>query len=145
MGFGMQPIGPRLRLVAWRGATAVMLGLILTSMGLAADKSWNAGNGSWYTANNWTPLGVPVGNEFIRIGNLPGVQNSTVVLTSPGSGYDLLEISNGMTLDMNGGELVSFDDAFIAGAELAADRPACRRTEHARLSRRAACRGRRAF
>lgn len=100
------------------GVATVGLALALTVSVpvFAVAKSWDAGNGSWYTANNWSPNGVPLGNEDIRIGNLPGVQNSTVLLGAPGSGYGSLEISSGMTLDLNGGELVSFGDALIKDA-----------------------------
>lgn len=98
------------------GLALLGLALVPTGSAFAVTKSWNAGNGSWYTDGNWTPVGVPSGNEDIRIGNLPGVQNSTVVLSAPGSGYGSLEISSGMTLDINGGELVSFGDALIKDA-----------------------------
>lgn len=86
----------------------------------ADDFSWNAGNGSWYDANNWTPNGVPTLDATIRIGNLPGVQNSTVTLGGPGIGFDYLEITSGMTLDMAGGQLVgplvTDDSLVISGA-----------------------------
>ena len=123
------------------GWAAIVLVTMLVAPLRAVDKSWNTGDGSWYTASNWTPHGVPGVNDVIRIGNLPGVQNSTVSLTAPGAGYDFLEISGGMTLDMNGGELVSFEDAYITG-ELASDRPACARAKCARFPRRAARRSR---
>jgi hypothetical protein len=87
----------------------------MATPGLAVDKSWNGGNGSWGDPANWIPFGVPTNVDEIRIGNLPGVENSTVMMAPPGTGYGLLEVSDGMTLDMNGGELVSFDEATISG------------------------------
>lgn len=75
--------------------------------------SWNAGGGSWMTASNWTPNSVPGVSPLpytdVRIGNLPGVQNSTVLLNhlvaSGALSFDELHISSGMTLDTNGREI----------------------------------------
>lgn len=91
---------------------------MLAAVGLAAPAmadvwSWNTGNGSWMTASNWTPNNVPGINPLIytdvRIGNLPGVQNSTVLLNhlvaSGALPFDELHISSGMTLDTNGREI----------------------------------------
>ncbi len=104
------------RTIASRSALAALLSLGLSAPGLAVDKSWNAGDGDWDDAANWTPFGEPLSDDAIRIGDLPGVQNGTVMLTPPGSGYDFLEISSGMTLDMNNNELVSFGEAWVLGA-----------------------------
>ncbi len=97
---------------------APTLALLLASVGLATPAladvwSWNAGNGNWMTASNWSPGSVPGLDPAvftdIRIGNLPGVQNGTVLMNQlPAFGslnFDSLSISNGMTLDMNGREL----------------------------------------
>ncbi|MCA9185624.1 MAG: hypothetical protein R3E01_18380 [Pirellulaceae bacterium] len=64
---------------------------------------------------NWAPNIVPGPDDEVYIGNLPGAKNSTVYLGAPGTGYKYLEISDGMTLDLAGGELVSFDQAHITG------------------------------
>jgi hypothetical protein len=78
--------------------------------------SWNAGNGSYFTPGNWAPNGVPSSGDTVRIGNLPGVQNFTVVLGGQVTqAYGDLEVSSGMTLDLNGTELVSFGTATISG------------------------------
>jgi hypothetical protein len=81
---------------------------------LGNDFSWNAGNGSWHDANNWTPNGVPGGGfvDVIRIGDLPGIQNSTVILGPSTTSYHSLSISSGMTLDMAGGQLGLFRAPF---------------------------------
>lgn len=93
---------------------ALGMGLIMVAVTptntFADDFSWNAGNGLWHDANNWTPNGVPGAAGFsdvIRIGDLPWVQNSTVTLGAPGASYESLAISSGMTVDMAGGQLVS--------------------------------------
>ncbi len=98
------------------GLAALALAAGLAAPASAADKSWDAGNGSWYTPGNWAPSGVPGHDDHIFIGDLPGVQNSTVTLGAPGGGYDWLEVRSGMTLDLAGGELVSFDQAWVADA-----------------------------
>ncbi|MFM9996369.1 MAG: hypothetical protein ACKVU4_11285 [Phycisphaerales bacterium] len=98
--------------------------LLAAAAGLAAPAagqtySWTAGNGWWGNGANWTPLGPPPSlDATILIGNVAGVQNSTVLM---GAGiitvvYDHLEVSDGMTVDMNGSELVSFHEAWITGA-----------------------------
>ncbi len=98
-----------------QSATALLLCVGLATPGLAIDRSWNTGNGNWTTAGNWTPFGVPANSDTIRIGDQPGVENSTVMLMPPGSGYGGLEITDGMTLDTNGAELVSFGHAWLFG------------------------------
>ncbi|MCB9850207.1 MAG: PEP-CTERM sorting domain-containing protein [Phycisphaerales bacterium] len=77
--------------------------------------SWIVGDGNWGDPGNWSGNVVPNGFDTVRIGNLPGVHDSTVTLGAPGSGYDELFLSNGMTLDTAGGELVSFGPAHISG------------------------------
>ena len=109
--------GPTARRFARLLAIAGFVGLGLTMPSEAGDKSWNTGNGDWFNPANWTPFGVPGPDDFIYIGNLGGVQNSTVMLGPPGAGYDLIQITDGMTLDMNGGELVSFDLVSITGTD----------------------------
>ncbi len=82
----------------------------------ADDFSWNAGDGLWHDANNWTPNGVPGADpDVIRIGDLPGIQNSVVTLGAPSALYQSLAISNGMTLDMAGGQLISGGPLTISG------------------------------
>ena len=70
----------RLRPIPWLGCFVVVLSYLFTPTQFLLAQSWNSGNGEWSTASNWTPNGVPTNNGDIRIGNLPGVQNSTVLL-----------------------------------------------------------------
>ena len=103
-------------LAARRVAAAASL-FVMTSTALAGGGhySWVAGNGLWFTASNWSPFGIPgtaiVEDPVIGIGDLPGVQNATVLVNAPAFSAALsfseLAIANGMTLDMNGSELGS--------------------------------------
>ncbi len=99
--------------------------VLLAAMGLAipvhADVwRWQAGDGFWHLQANWTPNGVPgvdpnVSNE-IRIGGLPGVGNSTVWMNQSVAQmyyFDLLRISSGMTLDMNGRQLTGVNGGLV--------------------------------
>jgi len=84
----------------------------------AAEKHWLAGNGLWNNNANWFPAGIPAHHDNIHIGTIPGVQNHTVTM---GNGvvsviFDYLELTGGMTLDLNGSELVSVAVAEITGA-----------------------------
>lgn len=81
----------------------------------AAMVAWNGGTGSWYNAISWLPNIVPGGLDDVFIGSLPGAANQTVFIGDPGVAYNSLHLSNGMTLDMDGGELVSFGPAVIQG------------------------------
>lgn len=84
----------------------------------ADDVSWtgNAGNGLFFDANNWTPLGAPQESDIIRIGNLAGTGGSTVMMgTDWGIIHNGLFLSNGATLDTNGSELLSFGPVVISG------------------------------
>ena len=104
-----------------RDASFIVAGAILLLAGLATPShaaiiSWNAGDGSWYDVGNWSPNVIPDGDDVVRIGNLPGVEDSTVLLGGQlTQGYDELEITDGMTLDLNGTELVSFGVMSISG------------------------------
>jgi hypothetical protein len=77
---------------------------------LADTWSWSAGNGLWSNPANWSPNSVPgnlPGEEIVRIGNLPGVSNSTVLLDvalTPPTFLTIneLHLSSAMTLDTNG-------------------------------------------
>ncbi len=95
---------------------AALLALGLAAPGHAGDKYWIAGNGDWDNPANWSPFGVPGSDDEIYLGNMPGVDNSTVMLQWPGTGFDYLEVSDGMVLDMNNNELISFDLCSIIGA-----------------------------
>lgn len=113
--------------------TARTAGALLAAAGLASSAfgdvwSWNTGNGNWMTAGNWSPGTTPGvdGSIFtdIRIGNLPSAANCTVLMNhAVGSGalyFDVLSISDGMTLDLNGRELggLSGVTSLTSGGEL---------------------------
>jgi hypothetical protein len=104
-----------LRLSASSTPAAIASLLLAAGVAHADIYTWVAGNGLWSTPSNWLPIGVPGSGDTVRIGNLAGVQNSLVVLDQH-TGYGRLELSSGMTLDMNGRELVSFGEAWITGA-----------------------------
>jgi hypothetical protein len=119
----MHPIAPtRTAVSICRRATTLgaLAGACLLAIGTEARAgadaySWTAGNGFWFTASNWSPSGVPGTDPFnppaINLGDLPGIQNATVLINAPafsGSlGFSELVIASGMTLDMNGSELGS--------------------------------------
>lgn len=94
---------------------AMVAAVGLSQLASATVYSWNTGSGAWNVAANWSPNGVPTIDDTILIGNLPPAHNGVVMLGPPGFFYDYLEVSNGMTLDSNGGEIVSFDDVWIIG------------------------------
>lgn len=107
---------PQRRLVIIASAHAVAVAALAASPALADNNwSWDAVNGNWYDQWNWTPAGIPGHDVFnyttINIGNLPGVQNGTVLLDAPyfsgAHTYDEFYISSGMTLDMNGSQVGS--------------------------------------
>ncbi len=83
----------------------------------ADDFSWTVGNGSFYNAANWNPFGIPTFGDSIRIGNLVGVQNSTVTMGGGNlsQSYSYLEVSSGMTLNATGTQLSSPMVANITG------------------------------
>jgi len=64
---------------------AFIAALALAATAYADQWSWNAGSGNWTSSGNWTPVGVPGTDPFattnIDIGNLPGVQDDTVLLS----------------------------------------------------------------
>src|SRR5262245_56105116 len=89
-----------------RRIAALVLGLAGTAPSLAIDKSWSAGNGLWTTAGNWSPAGVPGTIDTVRIGNLAGVQDSVVNAAGAPFVPDMIEVTDGMTLDTGGTEFV---------------------------------------
>lgn len=67
---------------------------------LGADRSWIAPGGAWHTPTNWSPGFLPGVNDHARIGNINGVQNGTIVMTSSVH-VDALSLTDGMLLDAN--------------------------------------------
>lgn len=110
---------PSLRLVAWQGVMTVMLSIVLSSVGLAVDRSWNAAGGSWTTPANWTPAGTPSDGDDVFLGNLPGTQNSIVSLGAIGTVRpELLSISDGMTVRTNSTLIWAGDLVVVEGSNL---------------------------
>lgn len=84
----------------------------------AQEVHWNgnAGNGLFFDDSNWSPFGAPEIHDVIRIGNLPGSAGDDVVMGGdPTVLHGGLYLSNGVSLDTNGTELVSFDVVSITG------------------------------
>lgn len=106
--------GRRLR----RTVVALLFSLALEKGLLAEEFHWNgnAGNGDFFDVNNWSPIGTPQTGDVIRIGNLPGTTSDDVMLGGePTVLHGGLHLSNGVTLDTNGSELVSFDVVSLVG------------------------------
>jgi hypothetical protein len=85
---------------------------------VAQEIHWtgNAGNGNFFDGNNWSPFGAPENDDIIRIGNLPGTAGDTIMMGADwGIFHNGLSLSNGVTLDMNGSELLSFSPVSITG------------------------------
>ncbi len=106
---------PRPRYRSVRAASILLAAAGLATSASAGTYSWIGGPGSWQDPNKWIPFGVPDTNDTALIGNLQTAAFSTVLLTGP-KAYDALYISDGMTVDCNGFELVSFGIASITGA-----------------------------
>jgi hypothetical protein len=106
----------------FRGTVAAAL---LAAAGLATgahagpgDWSWAGGDGDWLTLN-WMVDGNLMGaapgtwgatDQIVRIGDLPGVQNDTVLLGNwMGDEFTMflrnLHVSSGMTLDLGGSQI----------------------------------------
>lgn len=103
-------------------AVRVLLGMLLvvviSARLFSQEIHWNgnAGNSNFFDGNNWSPIGAPQNDDIIRIGNLPGTNGDTVLMGADwGILHDGLFLSNGVTLDMNGSELLSFDIVSITG------------------------------
>ncbi len=71
----------------------------LAASAVAADRSWTGG-GAWSSAASWWPVGVPVAGDDVGVGNVAGVQNSSVYLNLNANIQNLF-ITDGMTLDTN--------------------------------------------
>ncbi|MFM9957397.1 MAG: hypothetical protein ACKVZJ_04940 [Phycisphaerales bacterium] len=110
---------------------ASVVAALAASAGLASPVSadvwsWNAGNGLWSNAANWAPSSVPsnlAGEVIVRIGDLAGVSNSTVLIDFAGwlgttLVVDELHMSDGMTLDTNGQEFAVYRSNGLASATM---------------------------
>lgn len=104
-----------------RPSALPIAGALLAAAGAAAPVSgalisWNTVNGSWFNAANWTGGVVPNFGDDVRIGNLAGVQNGVVMGgLLPSFAADSLQITDGMTLDLNGGQYLSSGLVSVTG------------------------------
>jgi hypothetical protein len=105
---------PRHRAAALSLLCAAMLAL--SPPARAADRSWNTGDGWFFDPAAWTPVGVPQSDDILRIGNLAAAAGALVTMGGEwGLIHDGLSLSNGVTLDTNGSELLSFGTVSISG------------------------------
>ncbi len=95
-------------------AAAMIATLFPPDTTIAQIKNWNSGNGSWGTANLWTPNGVPGNANSVWLGNLPGVQDFTVFLNQDAT-IAQLNIINGMALQNEGHLIVVNGNTSISG------------------------------
>ena len=87
----------------------------LTLPVMAVDRSWNnPSGGTWGTAGDWTPAGVPQSADNAFIGDIPAVENETVVLDQNDT-IAGLSITDGMELETDGFNLVVQGEALISG------------------------------
>ena len=75
--------------------------------------------GSWSAGANWTPVGAPAIGDDVFVGNLPGVQNTTVSLGAAiDARPDHLTITDGMTLRTNTSRLWAGSRIRVDGSNL---------------------------
>ena len=78
---------------------AIGIVIALATPAGAINKSWVVDDGFWANPANWSPVGVPAAGDDVLLGNLPGVQNSTVSLGAAGLVQpENVTVSDGMTL-----------------------------------------------
>ncbi len=103
--------------------------LLLISIAVwSQTKTWNAGNGAWNVANNWTPAGVPAANNLIifntgaavTITNVPTIElnkatitgNTQVILQGTASNIISLNDATGTDLVIDGGSSLGLGTNF---------------------------------
>lgn len=67
----------------------------------AADKDWLVQHGTWGTATNWSPLGVPGAADNAFVGNVAGAHNAYVELAANASVANLT-VNDGMMIRTEG-------------------------------------------
>src|SRR5262245_13001900 len=85
-------------------------------MSLAASKDWSVGSGNWSTSGNWTPTGMPGGLDIVSIGNTAAALNGTVTLNVNNTTIAQLMLTDGMTLNGNGLNLMVGTSSSVSGA-----------------------------
>jgi T5SS/PEP-CTERM-associated repeat protein len=76
----------------------VVLALSPATVAMAAVKNWIAGSGTWNTAGNWSPAGVPGAGDDVNIKPIDGVSR-TITYDYPGPAITL----NSLGVNLNGG------------------------------------------
>jgi hypothetical protein len=110
----------RVRREARRKVSGVVTALVVCGGTLAtpvqaASVSWNAGSGSWMTVANWLPNDVPDADDLALIGNFAFVENLAVYLDASDT-IGGLEVTDGMTLSLDGERLAVLGDALVSGS-----------------------------
>jgi hypothetical protein len=81
----------------------------------AVDKHWTCNvSSAWSTPSCWSPIGQPGALDFVNIGNVAGVHNTTVRLDINET-VNNIEITDGMTLDTNGSTLDVNLEIYVSG------------------------------
>jgi hypothetical protein len=104
---------PRLHALA---AAALAALLTLPPAALSATRTWASGDGSFFDASRWHQNLLPGSSDDIHIGNLAAAAGAHVWMGADwGVLFGSLHLSNGVVLDTNGSELVSFGTATLTG------------------------------
>ncbi len=98
-------------------ALATLTLLLAAQASLGATFSWDAGDGFWATAGNWSPVGPPGIGDVARLGNLPGVDNTDVAL-SANAAVGELRITDGMTFGNKDHTFSVIGDTYLSGLNL---------------------------
>jgi hypothetical protein len=97
-------------------AAAVGLAAVMTGSdpARAASKDWNTATGNWSTSGNWTPNGMPGGQDIVSIGNTAAAANATVTLNL-NTTIAQLALTDGMTLNTNGFNMTVGTSTSVSG------------------------------
>ncbi len=92
---------------------ALTLGILLLSGPALAttDKYWIADNGTWSTATNWSPSGVPVAGDNVYLTQSGDISNKTVTYRNTVSPAPVL---NSLTIDATGTKNMSLTQTTYA-------------------------------
>lgn len=97
------------------GASVMAIALVLAAQTApAATFSWDAGDGFWTTAGNWSPAGPPGLGDIARIGNLAGIANDQVSLNQ-NDAVGELHVTDGMTFGNSNHTFSVIGDTFLSG------------------------------
>jgi hypothetical protein len=91
--------------------------LCLASTADAATRTWAGGDGGFFDPARWLQNLAPGPDDDIHIGNLAAAAGATVTMGGQWGGvYGSLNLTNGVTLDMNGSELIALGTATLSGS-----------------------------